>query len=81
MWFRRGWFKSSLSMYNGNCAEVKMLRDGSVLMRNTRDRGGNMIRFTAMQWDGFIKDIQAGMVMSWEEASRRLKEMQDDELA
>ena len=42
------WIKSSLSFANGNCVEVASLAGGEIGVRNSRDRGGPVLRFTLM---------------------------------
>jgi hypothetical protein len=54
------WTKSSLSSYNGNCAEYSELADGSVLLRNSRDPDGTVLHFSARQWDAMIGDLRRG---------------------
>lgn len=55
-----GWFKSSLSFALGNCAEVQFLTDGGVQVRNSRDREGAVLTYTAAEWDAFIGGVKLG---------------------
>jgi hypothetical protein len=54
------WTKSSLSSYNGNCVEVAELADGSVLLRNSNDPGGEVLHLSARQWDAMVSDVRRG---------------------
>jgi hypothetical protein len=47
------WIKSSLSFSNGNCVQVAGLPDGGVAMRDSKDPGGPVLRFTAGEWRAF----------------------------
>ena len=57
---RHGWFKSSLSFANGNCVEVQFTADGGAEMRNSRDREGPVLSFTAREWKDFIAGVRLG---------------------
>ena len=54
------WVKSSLSFANGNCVEVADLVDGSIGVRNSRDREGAVLRFTSDEWHAFIGGVRNG---------------------
>jgi len=54
------WVKSSLSFSNGNCVEVTELPGGSVGVRNSRDPGGLVLRFTREEWDAFLGGARLG---------------------
>ena len=54
------WIKSSLSFANGNCVEVTELPGGSVGVRNSRDPGGPVLRFTHGEWDAFLAGARRG---------------------
>ena len=54
------WIKSSLSYANGNCAEVSDLGNGTVGVRNSRDRSGPVLRFTPNEWHAFIGGVKNG---------------------
>ena len=54
------WIKSSLSFSNGNCVEVADLVDGSIGVRNSRDRAGAVLRFTSDEWHAFIGGVRNG---------------------
>ena len=54
------WIKSSLSYANGNCVEVASLPDGGIGVRNSRDSGGPVLRFTSEEWHAFIGGVRNG---------------------
>ena len=54
------WVKSSLSFSNGNCVEVTELPGGSVGVRDSRDPGGPVLRFTRGEWDAFLGGARLG---------------------
>lgn len=54
------WVKSSLSYANGNCVEVSDLEPGTVGVRNSRDSGGAVLRFTPDEWHAFIGGVRNG---------------------
>ena len=54
------WVKSSLSFSNGNCVEVTELSGGLVGVRNSRDPGGPVLRFTPEEWRAFLGGARHG---------------------
>jgi hypothetical protein len=52
------WKKSSYSV-NGDCVEVAF-SGAYVLVRDTKNRQGAVLRFTAGDWDAFLKEVRAG---------------------
>ena len=54
------WVKSSFSFSNGNCVEVAGLPGGSVGIRDSRDPGGPVLRFTRAEWDAFLGGARRG---------------------
>lgn len=54
------WVKSSLSLANGNCVEVAALPGGGVGVRNSRNPGGLVLRFTPDEWAAFLGGARAG---------------------
>jgi hypothetical protein len=47
------WRKSSYSGGNGSCVETAS-NDGSVMVRDTTDRDGGTLVFTASAWTAFL---------------------------
>ena len=56
---RAAWQKSSRSSGNGNCVEVAVV-DEVVAVRDTKDRSGPMLFFTASEWQAFVAGAKAG---------------------
>jgi hypothetical protein len=54
------WVKSSFSFANGNCVEVAELPGGSVGIRDSRDPGGPVLRFTQAEWAAFLCGTRRG---------------------
>lgn len=55
------WVKSTYSgSQGGNCVEVAAARQGLVLVRDTKDRGGAVLGFRDSSWRRFAADIKAG---------------------
>lgn len=54
------WIKSSLSFSNGNCVEVASLPEGEIGVRNSRDAGGPVLRFTSDEWHAFLGGVRLG---------------------
>lgn len=54
---RAEWRKSSYSGGNGNCVETAG-RDGVVAVRDTTDRAGVTLAFTAGAWERFTTSLR-----------------------
>lgn len=53
------WRKSSRSGGTGQCVEVAF--DGDVvLVRDSKDRGGPVLRFTSVEWEAFVGGVEDG---------------------
>ena len=53
---RATWRKSSLSAANG-CVEVAFIKD-QVAVRDSKDRGGAVLLFTAHEWRTFLEGVR-----------------------
>ncbi|HEV2347334.1 MAG TPA: DUF397 domain-containing protein [Actinocrinis sp.] len=54
------WRKASASNTNGNCVEVAAMSGGGVAVRDSKDPGGPILRFTAAEWAAFAEGMAAG---------------------
>lgn len=55
---RRGWFRSSYSnTTNGACVEVNIEAPGQVLVRDSKDPEGAVLRYPAAQWRAFLRSV------------------------
>lgn len=53
--FRRSTFCAEL-----NCVEVAATAGGDILVRDTKDEDGPVLRFTAQEWVDFLSGVIAG---------------------
>jgi hypothetical protein len=53
------WVKSSRSFANGNCVEVAGLA-GEIGVRDSRNPGGTVLRFSIPQWRDFLDGARGG---------------------
>jgi hypothetical protein len=44
----------------GNCVEVGRSAEGSVVVRDTKDRGQEPLTFTDEEWTAFVAGVKAG---------------------
>lgn len=54
------WFKATLSSGNGQCVECAHLPDGGMAVRDTKNRPGAVLRFTADEWKAFLAGVRSG---------------------
>lgn len=54
------WTKSSRSSGNDNCVEVATAADGTIGVRDSKDRLGSILEFTATAWSEFISGVRGG---------------------
>lgn len=57
--FGSDWRKSSRSLNNGNCAEIGSGAD-VVLVRDSKDRAGAVLRYPADSWLEFVREARMG---------------------
>lgn len=53
------WRKSTRSSHDGSCVEVRA-EGGDVQVRDTKDRSGSVLSFTANEWDAFVEGVKDG---------------------
>jgi len=53
-----GWRKSSYSDANGGSCVETASGDGMILVRDTADRDGGTVTFTADAWRAFMADVK-----------------------
>jgi hypothetical protein len=54
------WFKSSYSDGASNCVEVAFADDGTVGLRDSKNRKGPILEFNPGKWATFIGEVQSG---------------------
>jgi Domain of unknown function (DUF397) len=54
----QAWIKSSYSGSEANCVEVKV--QDRVMVRDTKDRTGHVLRFTPTAWRQFAEQLKMG---------------------
>ena len=52
---RMTWRKSSYSASQSNCVEVARVGSGHVGVRDSKDPGGPVLRFTWEEWAAFVR--------------------------
>jgi hypothetical protein len=52
------WRKASYSGNSGNCVEAGIADAGRVLVRDTTDRAGRTLAFTAQAWQAFADGLK-----------------------
>jgi hypothetical protein len=54
------WRKAHKSMGNGHCVEVAETADGMILVRNSKNLRGPVVRYTADEWNAFLARAKNG---------------------
>ena len=54
------WRKSTKSGNNGQCVEVADLHDGGRAVRDSKDKNGPVLHFTAGEWAAFLEGVHLG---------------------
>ena len=54
------WRKSSFSGNGGDCVEVGQAAGGGILVRDTKDPGGPVHRYTQSEWAAFLSGVRNG---------------------
>ena len=56
-----GWHKSTLSSGGDNCVEVGLGDDGTIGVRDTKQRGeGSVLVFFPEEWEAFVGGVRQG---------------------
>ena len=54
------WFKSSYSDGASNCVEVAFAGDGTVGLRDSKNRTGPVLEFNSGEWAAFVEGVRSG---------------------
>lgn len=54
------WVKSTFSMASGNCVETARLAAHQMAVRDSKDRSGPVLVFTASEWRAFVAGVRDG---------------------
>jgi len=52
------WRKASFCA-SGECVEVAQ-QDGMIVLRDSKEPGGSLLRYTAEEWQSFVLGVKAG---------------------
>ena len=61
---RAQWRTSSYSGSNSNCVEVAADSAARVLVRDTKDRGGQVLAFSPEEWRRFAQRMKVGPLLA-----------------
>jgi predicted secreted Zn-dependent protease len=59
------WLTARASHANGNCVEVACEPDGTVAVRDSKDPGGPVLRFTPSEWEAFTEGVRKHELDYW----------------
>jgi hypothetical protein len=54
------WFTSTRSSGSGQCVEVAFVDRDIIAVRDSKDRAGALLTFTAAEWKAFVDGVQDG---------------------
>jgi hypothetical protein len=54
------WVKARASNNTNNCVEIARNHDDTILIRDSKDRGGARLRFERTAWEAFRAGLRAG---------------------
>jgi hypothetical protein len=54
------WVKAQASGAGNNCVEAALAPDGGIVVRDSKDPGGPVLRFSRSEWDAFLDGAQGG---------------------
>ena len=54
------WRVSSKCGGNGECVAVAKLPDGDIVVKDTKERDGHVLRFSVSEWRAFLVGVRAG---------------------
>ena len=57
---RPRWIKATASNGTGTCVEATSVKEGEILVRNSRDPEGPKLSFTKAEWVAFVAGVKAG---------------------
>jgi hypothetical protein len=52
------WFKSSFSANGQSCVECARTPGGGMVVRDTKDPDGPVLKFTAQEWQAFLAGVR-----------------------
>ena len=52
--------RSGTASGDSNCVEVAFLPDGAVAVRDSKNRGGQVLIFTSAEWEAFVAGARDG---------------------
>ncbi|WP_328468799.1 DUF397 domain-containing protein [Actinoplanes sp. NBC_00393] len=56
----RTWRKSRRSDGGGNCVEVSFAADGTIGVRDSKNRTGPVLEFSTAEWEAFLGGVRDG---------------------